>query len=52
MPSLGALASSLLVTAFGVAVIFRIDAVRGIVTGITVAGPDGKPPAGGRALYM
>jgi hypothetical protein len=52
MPSVSVIVSSVLMTAVGVAVIFRIDMLRGLVTGIQTAGADGKPPANARALYM
>ncbi len=52
MPSIGAIVSSLIVTSLGVAIIFRVDFIRGAVTGIQVAGATGAPPAGGKALYM
>jgi len=52
MPSAGAILSSVIMTAVGVAVIFRVDMLRSLVTGIQVAGADGKPPANARALYM
>lgn len=48
---IGQLVSSLIVTAIGVAVIFRIDMVRSLVTGIQSAKP-GSLPATASQLYM
>lgn len=52
MPSIGAIISSLLVTAVGVAFIFRIDMVRGVVTGISAVEAGKAQPTGARLLYM
>ena len=52
MPSASAILSSVIMTAVGVALIFRVDMLRGLVTGIQTAGPDGKAPVNGKALYM
>lgn len=52
MPSVSVVLSSVIMTALGVAVIFRIDMLRGLVTGIQTADSTGKAPANTRALYM
>ncbi len=53
MPSASQIISSVIMTAVGVAVIFRIDALRGIVTGLSVAAKPGDAvPGTGRVLYM
>ena len=51
MPSASNLVSHLLVTSIFVAVIFRVHALRGIVTGIQSAPATGIP-SGGTALYI
>lgn len=51
MPKIGEVVSSLIVTAIGVAFIFRIDMVRSLVTGIQTA-KAGAVPATGATLYM
>lgn len=52
MPSVSGVVSSLIVTSLGVALIFRVDFIRGIVTGIQTADSKGAAPVGGRALYL
>lgn len=47
-----AILSSLVVTAVGVAFIFRIEPVRELVTGIRTAKPGTSAPATGAVLYV
>ncbi len=52
MPKLGEVLSSVIMTAVGVAVIFRVDMIRGLVTGIQTAPKGATVPATGAVLYM
>lgn len=51
MPKLGEVVSSVIMTAIGVAVIFRVDMLRGLVTGIQTSAT-GAAPATGKVLYI
>ncbi len=52
MPSASVILSSVIMTSLGVALIFRVEMLRSLVTGIQTADATGKPPANARALYM
>jgi hypothetical protein len=52
MKYVGPILSSLVVTAVGVAFIFRVDMVRSLVTGIQTAPKGGATPAAGSVLYI
>lgn len=52
MGKLGGILSSVLVTSLGVALIFRVDFLRSLVTGIQVAKPGAAAPTTGSILYM
>jgi len=52
MPSVREFLSALIMTGVTTAIIFRVDFLREVTTGISVAGPDGKPPANKKPLYM
>ncbi len=52
MPKLGEAVSTLLVSAVCVAIIFRVDMIRGLVTGIQAAKPGSSAPAAGATLYI
>lgn len=52
MPSASQILSSVIMTAVGVAIIFRVDMLRGVVTGIQATELGKAAPAGARALYM
>ncbi len=51
MPKVGHIVTQLVVTSAFVAIIFRVDFLRSLVTGINVSTGAGAPAAG-KALYM
>lgn len=51
MPSVGTVVSHVIVTSAVIALVFRVDFMRSLVTGIQVAG-SGTAPATGKVLYM
>lgn len=52
MPKFGEILSSVIMTAVGVAVIFRVDMLRSLVTGIQATAVGGAAPAANKALYI
>lgn len=51
MPKLGAVVSHIVITSAVIALVFRVDFMRSLVTGIQVSTGAGAPAAG-KALYL